>query len=103
MAIAGIVLNVAEGRLLEVREALRTFPGVVDVQGVEDDCKLAVVLESPSHTLQANLAALRDVAHVLELDVAYINYEEDLDEEGHMPCPPHQPRCCKGPREGGTR
>lgn len=96
MAIAGIVLTVTEGRLREAREACKA-PGVVDIQGVEDDSKLAVVLESPSRTLQGNLEALREVAHVLQLDVAYINYEEDLDAEGHMPCPPHQPRRGKGP------
>lgn len=96
MAIAGIVLNVVEGRLPETREALRAVPGVVDVQSVDDDGKLAVVLESASRTLQANLQALRDVAHVLQLDVAYVNYEEDLDEQGHMPCPEPAPRASKG-------
>lgn len=101
MAIAGLVLNVAEGRLPETREALRAFPGVVDVQGVEDDCKLAAVLESPSQKLQEDLEALREVAHVVGLDVAYINYEEDLDGQGHMACPPRGPRCCKKPYEGG--
>lgn len=96
MAIAGIVLNVVEGRLPETREALRVVAGVVDVQGVEDDGKLAVVLESPSQKLQADLEALRAMAHVLQLDVAYINYEEDLDAQGHMACPGHEPRRCKG-------
>ena len=45
MAIAGIVLSVTEGRLSETREALRAFPGIVDVQELEDDSRLAAVLE----------------------------------------------------------
>lgn len=101
MAIAGIVLSVAEGRLPQTREALRAFPGVVDVQGVEDDCKLAAVLESPSQKLQADLEALREIAYVAGLDVAYVNYEEDLDGQGHMACPARGPRCCRKPHEGG--
>ncbi len=48
MAIAGIVLSVTEGRLPETREALRAFHGIVDVRALEDGCKLAAVLESPS-------------------------------------------------------
>lgn len=102
MAIAGIVLQVTQGRLPETREALRALAGVVDVQGVEDDAKLAVVLESPSRTLQADLEALRAIAHVLQLDVAYVNYEEDLDDQGRMPCPEHAPRPCKSPCKGGA-
>ena len=95
MAIAGIVLSVAEGRLSETREALRAFPGIVDVQELEDDSRLAAVLESPSRRLQADLESLNGLDHVRQLDVAYVNYEEDLDGQGHMACPPH---CARGPR-----
>ena len=92
MAIAGIVLSVTEGRLSETREALRAFPGIVDVQELEDDSRLAAVLESPSRRLQADLESLNGLDHVRQLDVAYVNYEEDLDGQGHMACPPHRAR-----------
>ena len=78
MAIAGIVLSVTEGRLSETREALRAFPGIVDVQELEDDSRLAAVLESPSRRLQADLESLNGLDHVRQLDVAYVNYEEDI-------------------------
>ena len=52
--------------------------------------KLAVVLESPSHTLQRDLEEMNGLPHVLMLDVAFINYEDDLDSQGHMACPPHR-------------
>ena len=45
MAIAGIVLSVTEGRLSETREALRAFPGIVDVRSWRT-IPAAAVLES---------------------------------------------------------
>ena len=71
----------------------------MDVRALEDGCKLAAVLESPSRRLQEDLEALNGLDHVLQLDVAYVNYEEDLDGRGHMDCPPdggHRPRRCGG-------
>ncbi len=103
MAIAGIVLSVTEGRLPETRETVRAFPGIVDVRELEDGRKLAAVLESPSRRLQEALEALGGLGHVLQLDVAYVNYEEDLDGQGHMACPPdcgRKPRRCGGAPEG---
>ena len=54
--------------------------------------RLAAVLESPSRRLQADLESLNGLDHVRQLDVAYVNYEEDLDGQGHMACPPHRAR-----------
>lgn len=104
MAIAGIVISVAQDRLSEVREFVRDVPGVLDVQLVCEEHKLAVVLESPSRTLQKDLESLRDLPHVLEVEVAYANYEDDLDSEGHMACPPREPRSRKADpeREGSA-
>lgn len=92
MAIAGIVISAPRHRLTQVRELVRLVPGVLDVQFVDGQPRLAVVLESPSQTLQKDLEGLRALPDVLELDVAYANYEDDLDSDGHMACPAHQPR-----------
>ncbi len=88
MAIAGIVVNVTAEGQSQACEALRRAPGIVDVRSLEDGCRLAAVLESPSQRLQDDLKALNDLEHVLQVDVAYVNYEEDLDDSGHMACPP---------------
>lgn len=104
MAIAGIVISAAQARLSEVRELVRAMPGVLDVQVADDASRLAVVLESSSRTLQKDLESLRDLPHVLEVEVAYANYEDDLDSEGHMACPPREPRSRKADpeREGSA-
>ena len=86
MAIAGIVLTVGLGHQAETAEALKAFPGVVEVQAVEED-KVAVVVESPSDRLQDDLEKVNQLDHVVQLDVVYVNYEEDMDSEGHMACP----------------
>lgn len=99
MAIAGIVISAAQDRLSEVRELVRDVPGVLDVQLVREEHKLAVVLERPSRTLQRDMESLRALPHVLEVDVAYANYEDDLDSEGHMACPPREPRAGKADPE----
>ncbi len=100
MAIAGIVVNVTAAGQSQACEALRRVPGIVDVRALEDGCRLAAVLEAPSQRLQDDLEAVNDLEHVLQVDVAYINYEEDLDDSGHMACPPnggrrrHHRDCC---------
>ena len=52
MAIAGIVVSCLREHLLPLCSELRATRGVLEVQEVPDADKLAVVLESPSRTLQ---------------------------------------------------
>jgi len=89
MAIAGIVLTTAPGQEGRGLAVLRRWPGVCDVQDAGEG-KLAAVLERPSQDLQQALEDLAGLDHVLQLDVAYVDYEDDLDANGHMACPPHQ-------------
>lgn len=100
MAIAGVVLTVTLGHQGEAGEALKAFPGVIEVQAVEE-IKLAAVLESPSERLQSDLEALSELPHVIQLDVVYVNYEDDMDSSGHMACPPNCGRRCRH-KEGCT-
>lgn len=90
MAIAGIVVSAPQERLAGLRGLLLDLRGVLEVHEVAGAGKLAVVLESPSHTLQRDLEEMNGLPHVLMLDVAFINYEDDLDSQGHMACPPHR-------------
>ena len=92
MAIAGIVVSSLREHLKPLCSELRATRGVLEVQEVPGADKLAVVLESPSRTLQGYLEYVNGLPHVLALDVAFINYEDDMDSQGHMPCPPHRPR-----------
>ena len=86
MAVAGIVLTVTLGHQAEVVEAVKNHPGVAEVQAVEE-IKVAAVVESPSDRLQIDLEAVNALEHVVQLDVVYANFEEDMDSSGHMACP----------------
>ena len=91
MATAGLVIRIMPGGEQPALAQIRIFPGVADVRpvpGTEHSPCFAVVLESPSVTLK------RDMEHL-----AYISYEDDLEESGSIPCPPsahvsgfHSPR-----------
>lgn len=102
MAIAGIVVSVLCEHLKPLCSELRATKGVLEVQEVPGTDKLAVVLESPSQSLQGYLEYVNGLPHVLALDVAFINYEDDMDNQGNMPCPPHRPRThVASPMSGG--
>ena len=109
MAIAGIVVSSLREHLKLLCNELRATRGVLDVQEVPGTDRLAVVLESPSRTLQGYLEYVNGLPHVLALDIAFINYEDDMDSTGHMPCPPHRPRgrgpspVVEGAGEGGLQ
>ena len=90
MAIAGIVLTTAAGQEGRGLAALRHWPGIYEVQHAGEG-KLAAVLERPSQDLQLALEDLAGIDAVLQLDVAYVDYEDDLDANGHMRCPSPQP------------
>lgn len=91
MATAGLVIRVMPGEEQPVLRQIRIFPGVADIRpvpGTEHSPCFAVVLESPSVTLKRDLEHLAEVPQVQAVDVAYISYEDDLEESGSIPCPP---------------
>lgn len=85
MAIAAVVLH-ATGRLPDLQKSARAFPWVVDTRPVPPD-KLAVTLESQSRSIMDNLQLLAALPEVWNLGLVFVNYEDDLDPDGFMPCP----------------
>ena len=84
MATAGLVIRVMPGEEQPVLRQIRIFPGVADIRpvpGTEHSPCFAVVLER-------DLEHLAEVPQVQAVDVAYISYEDDLEESGSIPCPP---------------
>ena len=95
MAIAGIILGAPAGALAGVEAAVRGRKGIVDVQRTPADAAiggLVLVVEQASDEMQGELGALRELPGVEELHLVFANYEDDMDAQGHMGCPAHQPR-----------
>lgn len=85
MAIAALVLHCAGG-LPELAIALEALPGVVDKRQVPPD-KIALTLEAPSQDLTGRLKSLKNLPNIWDLELVYVNYEDDLDAHGHIACP----------------
>ena len=95
MAIAGIILSAPDEALGGLETAVRSRAGIVDVQRTPADAAiggLVLVVEQASDKIQQELAALRELPGVDELHLVFANYEDDMDAQGHMGCPAHQPR-----------
>ena len=95
MAIAGIILSAPDGALVGLEAAVRDRKGVVDVQRTPADAEirgLVLVVEQTSDVIQKELGALRELPGVDDLHLVFANYEDDMDKQGHMDCPAHEPR-----------
>lgn len=95
MAIAGIILSASAAACARLEKALQGREGILDVQRTPDGADiggLVVVVEQPSDKIQKELMALRELPEVDDLHLAFADYEDDLDAQGHMGCPVHEPR-----------
>lgn len=95
MAIAGIILSASAEACAGLENLLRGRDGILDVQRTPDGADiggLVVVVEQPSGKIQKELMALRELPEVDDLHLAFADYEDDLDVQGHMGCPVHEPR-----------
>ena len=87
MAVAGLIVHGDKGGAEAVRARLSAFPGIVETRDLGDAWRVAAVLESPAADIQKQLEAIQALPEVLHVDVAYANFEDDVDESGHIPCP----------------
>ena len=91
MAIASIIIVAPDERLNGLEALLRGRASVVETRRTPDDAVipgLAVVLERSSAELRAELEDLSRIPGVDELHLVFANFEDDIDAEGNMPCPP---------------
>lgn len=107
MAVAGLVVQCMDGNVKETMEALAAVAGVVDVQSVPGQAgavdaqgvarlpSFALVFECPSDSINKEMQRIKSLPFVLLLDLAYVNYEEELESEGNIPCPPLERRSSK--------
>lgn len=86
MAIAAIVLHVLEPKLEGALNSLQQIPGLVEAaQGAPG--RIAATVETPVPNLLDCLQECRNLSGVIDLELVYINYEDDLDSNGFMDGP----------------
>lgn len=91
MSIVGLVITAAPEQKETLRMALQAMSGIVDVTDTTDSMRLAVVFEAPSQEVHSELKAMQKWECVLAVDIAYLSYEDDID-NGGIECPPFEQR-----------
>lgn len=86
MAIASFVLHTG-GSLESLSREVQAFPAVADMREVPPD-KLAVTIDIPSARLSRLLKDLKNLRDVWNLELVYVNYEDDMDASGFINYPP---------------
>ncbi len=87
MAIAAIVLQVLNGSMEGVLSSLHAMPETVSAaQGADD--RIAATMETPAHKLLASLESAKKLPGVIDLELIYVNYEDDMDGSGFIDCGP---------------
>lgn len=87
MAIAALVAHSMPGGAQGLLEALRSCPAIVDCQ-LAGEGRIAAALEAPSDGLLGALELVEKLPGLVNLELAYVNYEDDIGADGAMPCPP---------------
>lgn len=86
MAIASLVIHVNPDDLQKLMLQLRSSGILTEYQKASPD-KIAAILESGADKLLRKLETIEKMPGVLNLEIAFINYEDDLGEDGFMNCP----------------
>lgn len=87
MAIAGIVLHASPANLQGLLKTLQNLAEIPDCQIVPPD-RIAASLETPSLNILRALKKISNLPAVLNLELVYINYEDDIERDGEIGCPP---------------
>lgn len=87
MAIAGIVLQVLPVSLGEVSASLQAVAEILDVRPAPPD-RIAASVECASIKILAALKKIGSMPGVINLELVYVNYEDDLESTGTIACPP---------------
>lgn len=91
MAIAGLLIMTEAAQRQDVRARLAAAPHVAETRDTEDPFRLAAVLEAPADQVEGAMAAMSTWEGVLAVDLAFLSYEDDLEDKGYIPCAPHKP------------
>lgn len=94
MAIAAIVVEVEPQTASRAGKALEEIDGVTGWQ-LAAPGRLAATVECPADKLPELLQRISDMRDALDLELVFVNYEDDLDEDGQILCPSLSGLHCK--------
>lgn len=89
MAICALVLQVEKHALEGVLNTLRGMPEIIDAGGASPE-RIGASLEIPSAQLLDFLRTCHNLPGVIDTELVYVNYEDDMDENGRIDCGPLQ-------------
>lgn len=87
MTIAGLVIMGTAQSMKALKAKLMGNPSIVEIQESSEDTRIAAVVETDSDKVESFMSSLLEWDEVVTVDVAYINYEDDIEDKGHIPCP----------------
>lgn len=87
MAIAAIVLHAHPADLKSLLTLLKAEKNILDCQQAAED-RIALTIETSAATLLQALEKIKSLQGVWNLELVYANYEDDLDQNGSIACPP---------------
>lgn len=86
MAIAAIVLHVPEQELEGALNSLQHLPGLLAAaRGAPE--RIAATIETPAANLLDCLRNFQKLRGVIDLELVYVNYEDDMDTNGFIDSP----------------
>lgn len=87
MAIASIVVHTFPASLQNLQNDLQALAEIVAARSVEPD-RIAAAVETSAAKLPRILQNIEKMPEVLNLELVFVNYEDDLDKSGGIACPP---------------
>ena len=67
-------------------------PYISALEPIEDTGRFAAVLEAPMLELENTVNEVLALEGVVSVELALLTCEDEVGEEGTIPCPPHKPR-----------
>ena len=87
MAIAGIVIVHSPQHQKPLLTILGGMASIFEASPASPE-KIAASVEIPAEELTGFLKRLAELPQALDLELVFVNYEDDLDENGFIPTPP---------------
>lgn len=85
MAIAALVVETREDNMEDVLRALRAMPPILEANPATAS-RIGAALETPASNLLDSLRACKNLSGVIDIELVYVNYEDDIDACGFIEC-----------------